>query len=83
MPNATDIAMVRMYIRLLREGPDTKQLATAEDLRDGVHCVVIRPDYDPEVETWNYLPGMRVRCRREQQCSHEVFIAYELYRDGY
>jgi hypothetical protein len=54
---------IEIYIELLDEGTDTWRPAMAEDLGNGLYKVLPTPDYDPEVETWEFLPGAIVRLK--------------------
>ncbi|MHB1457635.1 MAG: hypothetical protein ACYC0V_12045 [Armatimonadota bacterium] len=51
-----------IYIQLLDEGTPTWRPTTGEKKREGVYRVLPTDNYDPEDETWEFLPGTIVRC---------------------
>jgi hypothetical protein len=52
----------KVYVRLLDEGTDVARPTEAEVVSDGVYRLLPTPDYDSEVEKWEFLPGELVRC---------------------
>ncbi len=56
----TNTTMV--YVPLLDEGTPTVRGTQAIPLENGLYKILPTPEYDPEDETWEYLPGSIVRC---------------------
>ena len=50
-----------IYVRLVDEGTEVVRPTTALNLGDGIYQLIKTPDYDPEDECWEFLPGSRVR----------------------
>jgi hypothetical protein len=46
-----------IYMQLLDEGVDVWRPVSAVDIGDGRFRLLPTPDYDPEIETWEFLPG--------------------------
>lgn len=53
---------VKVYVPLLDEGTPTLRGTQAVPLGDNLYRILATPDYDPEDETWEFLPGSVVRC---------------------
>ena len=53
---------VKIYIQVLEEGTDTARGTQAVDLGGGVYKILPTPNYDPEDEIWEFLPGSFVKC---------------------
>ena len=51
-----------IYVRLLDERIPTWRPTTGEKKCEGVYRILPTDDYDPEDETWEFLPGTIVRC---------------------
>jgi hypothetical protein len=76
----TNERLAKVYIPLLNEGTTVSRPTMAEVLGDNIYRVLATPDYDPELETWEYPPGSIVRCRKGAWKEHEILIASEIYR---
>ena len=76
----TDDRLVKVYIALLDEGTTVSRPTMAEVLGENIYRVLATPDYDPELEKWEYPPGSVVRCRKETRQEREILIASEMYR---
>jgi hypothetical protein len=48
---------VEIYVRLLEEGTDVSRLTQALDLGCGLFRLEATTNYDPEAETWEFVPG--------------------------
>jgi hypothetical protein len=48
---------VVVYVRLLDEGVDVWRPVPAVDLGDGRYELAATEDYDPTIETWEFVPG--------------------------
>lgn len=53
---------VEIFVTLLDEGTDTIRGTQAIDLGKGLYKLLPTKNYDPESETWEFLPGSVVRC---------------------
>lgn len=65
-------------VKLLDEGIRTAKETRALFLGDGLYCVLSAPDYDPEDEHWEFIPGSIVRCTMEKWSDKELLTANEL-----
>jgi hypothetical protein len=78
-----DVATKTIYVELLDEGVDVWRPVEAEPLGDDRYRLLAKPDYDPELEAWAFLPGSVVGCRPRrltQESDHEaevVLVAVE------
>lgn len=70
--------MCTIYIRLLDEGTEVFRPAPAELLDEGILKVLPTPDYDPEDERWEFLPGTVVRGVRRTLEGEDVLVAVSL-----
>jgi hypothetical protein len=72
------VATETVYVELLDEGTVTYRPVDAEPLGDGRFRLIATSDYDPEDETWGFLPGAVVRCAwRYDLGETQVLCAYE------
>ncbi|MGB4101341.1 MAG: hypothetical protein WBK91_05495 [Alphaproteobacteria bacterium] len=60
--NAT--STVTVYVQLLEEGTDTIRPTQAMPLGGDLYKLLPTPNYDPEDEIWEFVPGSVVRCKR-------------------
>jgi hypothetical protein len=67
----------KIYITLLEEGTPTARPTQAENLGNGTYKVLPTPNYNPENEVWEFLPGSIVRCKNWESSMGEVLLAYE------
>lgn len=51
-----------IFVPLLEEGTPTIRPTQAIPLGNGTYKVLPTPDYDPEDEVWEFLPGSVVQC---------------------
>lgn len=56
---------VEIHVRLLNEGTPTARPAKAELMANGFYRILLTPDYDPEDEEWQFVPGDIVRCEKD------------------
>jgi hypothetical protein len=54
--------METVFVRLLDEGTDVMRPVQAERIRPEIFRLFEPADYDPEYETWEFVPGSLVRC---------------------
>jgi hypothetical protein len=52
---------VDIFVRLLDEGTEVFRPTRALNLGNGLFRLEATSDYDPETETWEFLPGSEVR----------------------
>jgi hypothetical protein len=53
-----------VYVQLLDEGTVVFRPTQGERVSEGVYRLLPTPDYDPEDENWEFLPGQIVRCEQ-------------------
>lgn len=53
---------VKIYIQLLEEGTPTARPTQAIPLSNGLYKMLPTPNYNPESEIWEFLPGSIVKC---------------------
>jgi len=75
--------MTTIYIRLLEEGTEVFRPTSAEPLEGGLLKVLSTPDYDPEDERWEFVPGTVVKGEKRELDGEEVLIAVDVNRDKY
>jgi hypothetical protein len=68
----------RVYVALLDEGLDVWRPTEAKKLGNGSYELLPTPDYDPEVEKWEFPPGSRVMCERRKLSNGNVLTAVRL-----
>jgi hypothetical protein len=57
------MTVTRVFVNLLNEGVPTARPAPAEELGEGIYRILATPNYDPDDEEWQFLPGAIVRVR--------------------
>jgi len=66
---------VNICVRLLDEGTDVARPTRALDLGNSLYKLLSTPDYDVEVETWEFPPGSIVRAERRKDDSGDYLLA--------
>lgn len=66
-----------IYVELLDEGVDVWRPVEAEPLGGRRYRLIAPDDYDPEAETWAFLPGAIVRCSERILSEGRVTVAIE------
>jgi hypothetical protein len=66
---------VKIYVRLIDEGPEVSRPTEALDLGNGLLELLATPDCDSEDETWEFPPGSVVRCEKREGSSGEYLLA--------
>jgi len=66
---------VQIYVRLLEEGTDVSRPTQALDLGNGLFKLEATTDYDPEAETWEFVPGSEVRGEIRSSESGQYLLA--------
>jgi hypothetical protein len=54
-------SFIELHVRLLTEGTEVFRPTRALKLGGGLFKLVASPDYDPDLEIWEHLPGATVR----------------------
>lgn len=67
--------LVKVYVRLLKEGTEVSRPTQALNLGDGTFRLLPTSDYDPEDEEWEFLPGSIVHAQRRQDGDGEYLLA--------
>ncbi len=57
---------ITIYVELLDEGTDTWRPTKAIELGDGLFKLLPTPNYDPENESWAFLPGETVKAEQKK-----------------
>ncbi len=75
---------VEIYVPLLEEGTPTIRPTMAIPLGGDLYKVLPTPNYDPEDEIWEFLPGSIVRCDRPNSLEDGMPIirAFEKIKDA-
>jgi hypothetical protein len=73
-----------IYMRLLNEGTEVARPVPAVRIGDLTFVVILTPQYDPELEDWEFPPGSIVKCQREmwsgsRGAKEEILVARETY----
>jgi hypothetical protein len=64
-----------VYVALLHEGVSVWRPTQAKKLEDGTYELLATPDYDPDDETWEFLPGALVVCEAKKLSNRVVLAA--------
>ncbi len=70
-----------IYIPLLDEGVPVVRPTRGCVLGNGKFLVLETPDYDPEIETWEFPPGSVVSCALESHAGGEHLVARMLAKE--
>lgn len=73
-----DSSTKTVYVELLDEGTKVVRPTQARVLSNNVYQLRATPDYDPNDEHWEFLPGTIVRCAIEVWNGDEILVAREL-----
>lgn len=57
----SDTKTIEMQVKLLNEGTNVSRPTLALDIGEGLFKLLPTPDYDPEDEAWEFVPGTTVR----------------------
>lgn len=66
---------IEIHVRLLDEGTEVFRPTRAVDLGEGRFKIQATDDYDPELETWEFVPGSIVRTGLRSDESGQYRIA--------
>jgi hypothetical protein len=74
----SDKTTVKVYVELLEEGTDTWRPTQAIPLENNLYKLLPTPDYNPEDEVWQFLPGTIVRCvEKRNDKLQKILVATE------
>ena len=74
--------IAKIYIELFDEGTPTWRPTCGVELGHGLFLVLPTKDYDPEDETWEFLPGSVVICKSEFKGGEEITVANQVAAGG-
>ncbi len=58
-----EIKTITLYVRLLDEGTDCWRPTQGELVEEGIYRLLPTTNYNPDDESWEFLPGTLVRCQ--------------------
>ena len=70
--------VVSVYVRLLEEGIEVSRPTEALNLGNGIYEIRPTPDYSPENETWEFIPGSKVGLEKRARGMGTYMVAVEL-----
>jgi hypothetical protein len=76
------MATETVYVPLLNEGVEVWRPVEAEPLGDGLFRLIAPRGYDPEIETWAFLPGAVVRCLQRNLSEGPALVAVEAVKSA-
>jgi hypothetical protein len=68
---------IKIYVELLNEGTPTIRPTEAEKLGNNLFKILPTPKYNPETETWQFLPGTVVKCEEREDEKEKYLVAVE------
>jgi hypothetical protein len=71
----SDTKTIEVQVNLLNEGTDVSRPTLALDLGEGLFKLLPTPDYDPEDEEWEFVPGTTVRSEPRTDDRGEYLLA--------
>lgn len=84
MPHSPDMNSKKIYVELLDEGTPTIRPTNGIHIADNIYRLLATPNYDPEDETWLFLPGTLVQCEwQENSFLGTILVAIALAPEGY
>jgi hypothetical protein len=75
---------ITIYVELLDEGTPTLRPTRGIHVADDIYRLLPTPNYDPEDETWQFLPGSLVRCEWQDNsfAGRRILVAIALAQEG-
>jgi hypothetical protein len=61
--SSTETQTITLYVRLLDEGTNCWRPTQAELVKEGIYRLLPTTNYNPDDESWEFLPGTLVRCQ--------------------
>lgn len=77
-PNAR---LVEIYVHLNGKMDKTIKKTEAIDLGNRLYLLLPTPDYDPNVDVWEFSPGSIVKTVREKKDGGEILLAWDQIRE--
>lgn len=71
-----------VYVELLDEGSPTIRGTQAIEMGNNLFQLLPTPDYNPEDEVWEFLPGSVVRCEERENFGERLLIAVEEVKEN-
>ena len=71
--------VIQVYVKLLNEGTEVFRPTSALEVEKGWFRMLATPDYDPENEQWEFLPGQIVCVEQRRGLSGEFPLAVEAH----
>ena len=71
--------MTTIYMRLLDEGVEVFRPTPAEHIGNALFKVLPTPNYNPQDEQWEFVPGLIVECEKRKREGREVLVAVKLH----
>lgn len=69
---------LKVFVQLLGEGTVVFRPTLGVPLGNGMYRLLPTDDYDPEDESWEFLPGSIVRCEERRINGDQVLVAVSL-----
>lgn len=69
--------ITKVAVRLLEEGVNAARWVPAKKLKENIYKLFPTQNYDPEDETWEFLPGSIVRCEVSDEFAEPCLLAVE------
>jgi hypothetical protein len=73
-------SIIKIFVPLLDEGTDVARPTEAKLVGSEEYLVLPTPDYDPELEHWEFPPGSIVRCALKHRSGGDILVAQERVR---
>jgi hypothetical protein len=74
----SDTSTIELHVRLLNEGTAVSRPTRALSMGGGTFKILATPDYDPEEEEWEFVPGTIVRSERRLDENGEYLLAAKI-----
>ena len=68
---------VRIFVKLLNEGTDVWRPVEAVRIDEDVYQINRSNPYDPQDETWEFMPGTMVKCEMKNLGQGQQMVAIE------
>jgi len=72
----------QVYVSLLDEGIRVWRPVPARQIAPGTYVLSSPPDYDPDVESWEFPPGSTVICENRKTSDGVILAAVRLAQKG-
>ena len=64
-----------IYVELLDEGTFVMRPAEGRQVCGNMFEILAPPNYDPDLETWKFVPGSMVECEWEERGGEKFLVA--------